>query len=78
MKLEGYRCDNCGTESYEKQGDWFEIVQARVTHGAAQRGRINERFPHFEQTWGASFSPPKHFCSPQCIAAHAAQYEREG
>ncbi len=69
MKLEGYRCEACGAETYDKPGEWFEVMSARVSHSkTGALGKVNE-LPRWNPTWEATFSTPTHYCSPDCIRA---------
>lgn len=68
MKLEGYRCEACGAETYDKPGEWFEVISARVSHSkTGDLGVVKGNFPRWESTWSATFSPAKHYCSTECL-----------
>lgn len=70
MKLDGYRCDECKVESYEKQGDWLQVISTRISHGmVGKRGTHMNEFPQLTSDWSASFATPLHFCSVACMTA---------
>jgi hypothetical protein len=52
MKLEGFRCDGCGTESRENAGRWHEVRSLGIGSGG---------FTAF------TYSDGLHYCSVACL-----------
>lgn len=56
MKLEGFRCDECGTESRTTRGRWVAVQSLNIEPAALGHG------------WSA-LSEPLHYCSKDCLLA---------